>query len=301
MLMMDIRYHIATLIAVFLALGIGILIGSTMVGSDVLSDQQKKIIDQLEEQFELLRQKEEGLASRVEFMNGLLKHYEDFTEALVPSLVANRLEGMKMGLVVTGGSDVPSGVLSSLSLAGAKVVSTTVVLPGMGLSSEPLRSRLASAYGMEEESSPEALRAKVSESVADIILNKDMPEMKRMLEQNDLVKFNGDYSVPLDAVIILGGANGLDYYFPETVDVPLMSRLSAAGVRVVGAEVMDVKYSYMEVYQAQKITTVDDIDIIPGQVSLILAVGGESGNYGVKPTAKKFMPSLLPVYAGGPQ
>lgn len=40
--MMDIRYHIATLIAIFLALGVGILVGSTVVGSDVLNDQQKR-------------------------------------------------------------------------------------------------------------------------------------------------------------------------------------------------------------------------------------------------------------------
>ena len=83
MFMMDIRYHIATLIAVFLALGVGILVGSTVVGSDVLNDQQKKMIDQLEKQFEVLRQKEEDLTTRVEFMNGLLRHYEDFTEALL--------------------------------------------------------------------------------------------------------------------------------------------------------------------------------------------------------------------------
>ncbi len=296
--MIDIRYHIATLIAVFLALGIGILIGSTVVGSDVLDDQQKKIIYQLEKQFEALRQKEEDLTSKVEFMNGLMKHYEDFAEALVPSIVEKRLDGIKIGLVVTGGGDVPSGVLNSLSLSGARIVSTTVILPGISLLSDAMRSQLAAAFGAEQDASPEVLRAKVAEAVAAIILNEDVSEIGAILERNDLVKFNGDYKVPVDAVIVVGGANSLDYYFPQTVDVPLMNRLSAAGIRVIGAEVSDVKYSYMEVYQAQKITTVDDIDIVPGQVSLVLAVGGESGNYGIKPTAKRFMPSLAPGYRG---
>ena len=299
MFMMDIRYHIATLIAIFLALGVGILVGSTVVGSDVLNDQQKKMIDQLEKQFEVLRQKEEDLTTRVEFMNGLLRHYEDFTEALLPSIVENRLAGMKVALVVSGGLDIPSGALNSLSLAGARIVSTTVILPGINLSSDSLRSKLAAAYGVGDKTSPEELRIQVGKTIGYIILNHDVQEIKRLLEQNDLVKFNGDYSILPDAVIVMGGASSLDYYFPETIDVPIINNVSGAGVRVLGVEVSDVKYSYMQVYQAQKITTVDDIDLIPGQVSLVLAMAGESGDYGVKPTAKKFMPSLPPGYAGG--
>ncbi|NLB18723.1 MAG: copper transporter, partial [Syntrophomonadaceae bacterium] len=56
--MIDIRYHIATLIAVFVALGVGILIGSTLVSGDVLVEQQKKMITQLETQFNVLRERE---------------------------------------------------------------------------------------------------------------------------------------------------------------------------------------------------------------------------------------------------
>ena len=53
--MIDIRYHVATLAAIFIALGVGILIGSTLVGGDVLVEQQKKMIAQLETQFDVLR------------------------------------------------------------------------------------------------------------------------------------------------------------------------------------------------------------------------------------------------------
>ena len=56
--MIDLRYHIATIIALFLALAVGILIGSTIVGDDLLVEQQKKSIDRLEEQFLSLREQE---------------------------------------------------------------------------------------------------------------------------------------------------------------------------------------------------------------------------------------------------
>jgi hypothetical protein len=43
--MIDMRYHIASLAAVFLALGLGILIGSAALSEHVLVNQQKHLID----------------------------------------------------------------------------------------------------------------------------------------------------------------------------------------------------------------------------------------------------------------
>jgi len=41
-LIVDIRYHIASLAAVFLALALGILIGTSMISSDAITQQQKR-------------------------------------------------------------------------------------------------------------------------------------------------------------------------------------------------------------------------------------------------------------------
>ena len=53
--MIDLKYHIASIVAVFLALGLGVIIGSTIVGDDLLVDQQQKLIERLEEQFYTLK------------------------------------------------------------------------------------------------------------------------------------------------------------------------------------------------------------------------------------------------------
>ncbi|HHY40177.1 MAG TPA: copper transporter, partial [Syntrophaceticus sp.] len=54
--MVDIIYHIASLAAVFLALGLGILIGTSMISSDAINEQQKKMIEGLEKEFAVLRE-----------------------------------------------------------------------------------------------------------------------------------------------------------------------------------------------------------------------------------------------------
>ena len=65
--MIDLRYHIATIVALFLALAAGILIGSTIVGDDLLVEQQKKSIDRLEEQFLSLREQENYCRKLISF------------------------------------------------------------------------------------------------------------------------------------------------------------------------------------------------------------------------------------------
>lgn len=71
-------------------------------------------------------------------------------------------------------------------------------------------------------------------------------------------------------------------------------------MKVYGVESSQTSFSYMEEYQKNNISTVDNIDLSLGQIALIYAMEGEPGNYGIKPTAKRFMPSV-PVEAIGGQ
>ena len=57
--------------------------------------------------------------------------------------------------------------------------------------------------------------------------------------------------------------------------------------------------SYMTSYQEFDLSTIDNIDLTPGQISLIRALEGETGDYGIKSTANKFMPSLPAEYLRG--
>ncbi|MGI6487210.1 MAG: copper transporter [Syntrophomonadaceae bacterium] len=297
--MIDLRYHIATIIAIFLALGVGILIGSTVVGGDVLVDQQKKMIDQLEGQFDILREHESELLAENKFVNSMLGQYEDFSRAVLPPLIKNRLKDHRMAIVVTGGTDIPSGLLNSLSLAGAKVTSTTVILPGMVMTDQRLKSKVCNFYDMEEGAVEEEVRGTIARNIGEVLLHQDDAAARNFLQENNLVKFNGEYAVELNAVLLLGGTNNVGNYFPETVDVPLIYYLTENEKEVYGVEASQVQHSYMQIYQRHKISTVDDIEIAPGQVALIRAMEGEAGDYGVKSTAKKFIPSLPAEYLEG--
>lgn len=297
--MIDLKYHITSIVAVFLALGLGILIGSSIVGDNLLVDQQKKIIDRLEEQFYVLRDRDKKLEADNEYKDTIIKNYENYSQTVLPLLVANRLQGYKVAVIVTGDSEVPAGMASALSTAGAEVVSKTVVLANMYLDSAEVRESLIEFYDLEEDTSRDTLRHYVAVSVAAAIRGQADSSVISFLEQNNLVKFSGDNSSPVNGVILLGGANNLNSYLAESFDQGLIAYFNNEGINVFGVEQSQVGHSYIPAYQQNNISTVDNIDLSPGQISLVLAMEGEAGNYGIKATAQKFMPSLPLSSLGG--
>jgi len=290
--MIDMRYHIVSLVAVFLALGLGLLIGSTIVSDSLVVGQQQKMIDGIEEKLSVLRERENQLNLESSSKNKVISDYENFSQALLPPLVKNQLVGTELAVVVTGGQDIPAGLLSSLSIAGVNVVSQTVVLSNINMKDSAMRERLIKAYGLDQNASSDTLRQKVGSSVALMIANKAEPGMMKLLQDNGLVKFSGQYNIQVSGVILVGGADELGTSFPESLDGSIISILLQESKSVSGVEGSKVKSSYMGTYQRYGITTIDDIDLSPGQIALVLSMKGEPGNYGIKPTATKFMPAL---------
>lgn len=290
--MIDIRYHVATIVAVFIALGLGVLIGSTIVGDSLLVEQQNLMIDRLEEQFNSLRERESQLAAANESKNQIISNYENYSQAMLPSLVDKRMQGYRVSVVVTGDSEIPAGMINALSIAGVEVLSKTVVLSNMKLDNQDMREQIKQFYGIEDTVSRDVLREHMAATVAAVLMNQNPEGAVPFLQNNDLVKFSGNYEAPADGVILVGGAAKLENYFARSFDQATISHLVAGGIKVFGVESSGVAYSAMMDYQQNNISTVDNIDMSPGQISLILTMEGEAGHYGIKETAQKFMPTI---------
>lgn len=290
--MIDIKYHIASIVAVFLALGLGVLIGSTIVGDDLLVDQQQKMIERLEEQFYGLKDREVELLADNEDKDQLISNYENYSQALLPAVVSGRLEQYKVAVIVTGDSEIPAGMINAISMAGAQIVSKTVLLSNMKLEDEEIGSRMKDYYGLSNSESKAVVRQHIADTVAQVIMNKGEEGTIAFLQQNNMIKFSGANNIPLDGIIIVGGANNFSNCFVDDFDSRLINNFLNAHEKVFGVEGVQVNYSYIGIYQEHNISTIDNIDKSPGQVSLILAMEGEAGNYGIKATAQKFMPTI---------
>jgi hypothetical protein len=119
----DFRYHLVSIVAVFLALAIGIIVGATALQGHVEAglDRASKIEQrQIDSQRAKIKEQQNQIASDGEF-----------AQTSAPLLLKNLLTGQKVVLVTAPGADgsTISGITSALDLAGAKVTGQVQLQP----------------------------------------------------------------------------------------------------------------------------------------------------------------------------
>ena len=266
------RYHLSTLIAIFLALGVGMVIGNSYV--------QDKVVEGLASQQERLDQQFREQVTRYQKEND---RYGDWIETIRPLVLKDRLKGRRVALVQTG--DYPGLaplIQDRLKEAGATVASRTVVKPGFpGIADQNLTAILARLRdthpGIEIDRSAitRVLALAVGKGKADADLD--------VLASSGLIDREGDYSAPVQCAIVAGGARDESASARvEAVDKPLIRSLKELGVQVVLVEPTDVAVSYVPLVRDLDIATVDNADSDIGQVSAVLAFDSPASDYGVK-------------------
>jgi hypothetical protein len=91
---------------------------------------------------------------------------------------------------------------------------------------------------------------------------------------------------------MVGGLESPEDASPERIDLPMIEELSTRGVRVVGCEGRGAEVSSMPTYKAAGVPTVDNADGPAGRLSVVLALAGADGHFGVKDTADSFLPEI---------
>ena len=293
-MIIDLKYHIVTLVAVFLALGVGIFIGSAMIGNDYIAEQQKQFADRLEKDFETLREQNRESAKEIAAIQDDAADLRQFSEDIMAPLITNRLIGRSVAVIETSNYSMNSDLINALKKAGAKVLSVTTILNGLTLP-EQNRAALAGELGLGGINDRQLL-PEMARKLAAAIFTGETERVAWMdrLEELGLIQSSGVYGGNPDSILIIGGAIERDKNYTKKVDLPLIRYYTDQGVKVFGAEHSKVAVSYMQAYQQLEISTVDNVDTIPGQVALILALDNHPGDYGIKPTAKQFLPEIEP-------
>jgi hypothetical protein len=284
---MDIRYHIITLVAVFLMLGLGILIGTTMVSSDAILKQQGQLAERLEKQFDAVRGENEKIRQRIEQVeaeNGVLR---TFAAEIVPFATAGRLQGLRIGLFECGGP-APQDLLNELRAAGAEVEPLITFVNGLDLKDS--QEKLRQDFGWPDKK-PEDLSARLAREISRAVSTGQNPTLISYLQAEGLLTVTGDCTKPVNAVIVVGGAEGGENVRVSRVDLHLIDSIQEEGIEVVGVEESKGSGNSIKEYQRRKISTVDNVDTPWGRVALVLALSGQPGKYGTKPTANQLVPS----------
>lgn len=289
--MFDIKHHIASLAAVFLALALGIIIGSSMVGSDAITQQQTSLIEGIEQEFNLLREENKENAEALTKAQEVMSYQQQFNQQVSPLLVRDKLQGRKIAVVDLNYSEEHEGFSNVLRSAGAEIQSITVVDLSL-LKDENLEKQTAGMLGKSGKTEMEDYLPDLARQLAEAIISGENADLVKFLEENDVVKISGNYGPPLQDVILVGGAESKDLDYFKRLDQIMIDVLQKTGYNLYGVEDSDTPVSYMRYYQGERLTTVDNIDTAYGQLSLVMAMYGYPGQYGIKESAEAFLPPL---------
>jgi hypothetical protein len=264
----DLRYHLISLISVFLALAIGILLGVAMADRGVVSNRVQAEITSIQQ--DLDRQQRE-IARRDE----QIADSDAMLEGMSEVMISDSLKGKDVALVAGPFADreVSGAVQSALSEAGANITTfETLELPSpdeitvQDLTTQEATTQLTSGY---------------ADDFADQVLGFDSEEA----ELPDIIIFVGGGEIPPDAQP--GTLQVLKSVQRRIFDIWL-----DAGTRVIGAEPTVAGRTEVSFFQDAGVPSVVNADQPAGRAAIIRCAKMEDceGTYGTKESAAEAFP-----------
>jgi hypothetical protein len=301
------RFYLVSLVAVFLALAMGVVVGSTLI--------DRAIVDRLDQSVEsvsrrLDRQQEENAELQDE-----LEELREYSEATAPQVVEGALEGGSVAVVAERGVE-PAVVEDAVALLQSAEATSPGILwlePSWALTEEGDRARMAEAIDVPA-TGPGRLRDRAWGRLVTALQGGSVQgEPLQELADGGFITYQdvGDTGSGVGALV--GAAEqvvlvaGPESQLGGEVTVDLSRGLVQAGVPAVVAEawVEDDEGPARgavvgQVRDAEDladvVTTVDDVDLVQGRVATALALAqmrtGGRGHYGYGPGADGPLPEL---------
>jgi Copper transport outer membrane protein, MctB len=287
------RYHATSLIAVFLALAIGILIGAEF-GGDALTDTRRDLERSLTGNLQDARERGDELSEK-------LARSDEFANRVYPALVRDRLEGRRIGVVAIGDlpGDTSAAVEDALEPTGARLV-------GIGVVREPVDLR-AIADDLSETRFADIRRSEETLTAFGVGVGRQVVRGGTLLEGvrgQIFSRASGNFGA-LDGVIVVRDApeemGSLQRATANALEAALMDGIEGTRTPAVGVETSDDETSSVSFFSGNDLASVDNVEMTAGRVAMVFALLGAEGSFGVKGSADRLLPDLLPpAGAGGP-
>ena len=297
-MVVNIRFYVITIAAIFIALGIGIFIGFNLNGQDLFMQQQQQIVEGLEGRFSEIMVEKEFYTEQMNALVSENKRNNGFVELLGDAITSNRLHNENIAMIVTNEQYYYSDIKRIIDKAGGKIAIEAIYTDKLlGVDIKKLND-LNSYYGYNILNKEE-LYSIVNHYIVDAIIYGETSFFLRDMIYEGFIRFDGDLqalqgnSYSIDKIIIAGGALSQDKAKMNLVDKDIIERIGVYRRRVVAVERLDVGYSYIPFYKNLGISTVDNINTSLGQISLVLLLQGLEGHYGEKNTADDIFPIFL--------
>jgi hypothetical protein len=301
------RYHVVSLAAVFLALAIGLVVGTAAANGP--------LADNLKDQYDTVSADNQQLRNQLDERNAELDKVDGFATEAAPRLLSGKLSGKRVLILSLegNGKDVDKamdGVAEFLTMAGAKVTgrvklrekfvapsSKASLLDTAETSAPPSVSGALPSLNDGADTSA-ALLAAVLVGRAGTPAIDGTTTVLRAYESGDFLTYSGDFSAPAEAVVLVAGVptTGKDAKDRGAAALTVVSRFELAGRLVVaGPSATGVVAAVRgDTALQEDVSTVDNVVTAQGQVAAVLAladrIAGRTGHYGIGDGATAMLP-----------
>jgi hypothetical protein len=332
--MINFRFHLVSLVAVFLAVGLGILVGSSFI--------DQRIVNRLDTEIDRVSKENDKRREESRLLAKQNAQEQEFIELTAPFVVDGRLDGQSVAIVAERGVDggVVKKTQTLLRAAGADAPAVVWLNDSWMLDTDQRRTDLESALGVRGDEA--AMRTRAFNMLARRLVTAPATTTSTTSaprSTTDIGSTPTTKPVPVDVLTALDDAGFISVTdgdasefatFPARVAHVLVvtgdnSHFLGAGITsafVRALAVVDVPAVVTAVYDAgsdpktapergaalssilddrvlsKAVSTVDDLDLEQGRIGATLALGvvanGAIGHYGYGPDASAPLPPPTP-------
>lgn len=306
--MINFRYHVVSLTAVFLALAIGLVVGTAALNGP--------LSDQLSDRVNALGRQNQQYRDQVTHLEEEANKQEQFATEAAPIMLADKLAGKRVLVVsMASASKYVEGVLQNLQLSGAKVTGRVEIQDRF---TDPLnKEELGDLATITRPATVTGLPANVNGVetatglLAAVLLDRaaNLPAVPEDSRRTLLAAFasrgylivTGEVTGPAQAVVLVAGPPYVDREAPKknAAAVTIASGLDQAAPLVVAGSGVGGDGNLLAQLRGdpaltKTVSTVDNVSSAQGRVVTVLALveqlEGHTGHYGIGAGATLLMP-----------
>ena len=284
--MFDLRYHVVSLAAVFLALVFGILIGVGISGRGLVQESERR---NLNRQIADLEQRLDEAEVRSRTQDAALS----FTDAAYEAVMHDRLAGRRFALVFVGTVDrrLDVEVEQAIEDAGGEIVRLRALK--VPLREEELDTLLRSRPGLARYRGAARMPDLGRDLGREVVRGGDTP-LWSALTRALVEERSGGGEDAVDGVVVARSASPQQRMTARFLE-GFYEGLTVSD-QAVGVETTSTPVSAVDVFRRAGLSSVDAVDTTTGKVALaVLLAGGRPGHYGVKNAPDGALPPVEPV------
>jgi hypothetical protein len=313
--LINFRFHLVSLVAVFLALALGVMMGATVIDRAIVNGLEVRI-DRVGKRADQTRDENLALKARLDAL-------ESYAEQALPLLVGERLKGVGVAMVAIRGIDEGAVRQTAAVLrdGGAVVPGVVWLEPPLALPDVSAEVKLGEVLGDPFQKGADLRRDAIEALGRRLAMGPGVA--RNQAEPGDVLaamgtagfvafdSMGGDfdltqYPFPGSRILVIDGSQAK--LKADVVSLPLIRALQVGGTMVALGEVFAEAKSGPargaitsgvrdDQALATRVATVDDLEQPRGRAALALALDelgrGQAGHYGEGPGARRQLPEPL--------